>query len=499
MCVAGLSRRAGSRYRSDALDFADSGGSDGRRRAMTEDSWFHCPTLLMFLLFALRPARLAVVTCLTGLAVLQSCAPRNTAERPRSAIKSPREPDAVPSGGDMEVVLEVLEEPEVPPFDVADARRLLGAVEGLGRAEGHDSLAALFALLLGLRDPHTQRAVLFSLVRRAPASLEMARQLLGSEMPELSRRVHYAPQLTSEQKRLYERGLAAAVLGASGLAQARQPLLHALATAASVSERALLVVALTRLERRDDSPELLLEALATTPEDAEVSMPVRWGLTQLVPNVGLLPCSFEIARLGAPMLVVEALAEAAQDRADEQLAPRLLELAQRVASSNSEAADNLIFAAVSLAEPSLLAAIQESLRHRQSEGDAWIEEWVAGAAKAYATCHEDLACHSLALGAKDVNVVGYKSGRFVAARTGPDQGPALLARMEDMPHPQWLSLAVDQRLSHPTIDEVLRVEKLAGRGNETSDLFELSGECAGLDSPLEELAIRLEVRRQAGE
>lgn len=54
--------------------------------------------------------------------------------------------------------------------------RLFREVERLGREEGRSSLYTLFAVLLASSDDlNLQRAALFSLVRRTPAALEVAR------------------------------------------------------------------------------------------------------------------------------------------------------------------------------------------------------------------------------------------------------------------------------------------------------------------------------------
>lgn len=90
-------------------------------------------------------------------------------------------------------------------------------------------------------------------------------------MPAISRLVYVDRSVTRAGWRSYERGLAAAVLGTSGLAAARTPLLTALAAASEDSDRILFVVALARLRQHGESPEFLLEALAKTPAEAQVA------------------------------------------------------------------------------------------------------------------------------------------------------------------------------------------------------------------------------------
>src|SRR5690606_2224783 len=169
---------------------------------------------------------------------------------------------------------------------------------------------------------------------------------------------------------------------------------------------------------------------------------------------------------------------------------------ERLGRTNADAAGSLMRASATLAGPVLLPSIDERLGLVDAAEDSWTAEWVKDVATAYETCGEDVACHLAALGDVNVDVWRYKSAQFVAARMSSDQGLAVLARMEDAPRPDWLAVALDQRLSHPTKVEVTRVAKLTQRASPASALFALGSACSRLEWPLEELAIRLEVRER---
>lgn len=433
--------------------------------------------------------------------ILTACTPTRVTEPPKPSSQLPSHQVVEPSrqiAADEREVRDLLVDSDISELSRRDreqGERLFHAVDRLGRATGWSSLQTLFAVVLASSgDLHLQRAALFSLVRRAPASLEVARQLLEADVPTLSTLAHFDPKLTREHRRAYERGLAAAVLGTSGLFTARAPLLARLPNAADASEHLVLTVALARLERREDHTVLLRDALANTPMGTQVTGPAAWGIAQLVPAAADLffPCSFEIMRLGSPPLAVEVLALAAEERADEDLAPSILDLAERVAASNEGAWTSLMSSAGNLAAPPLLALVSDELRrHRSAE---WMNDWVSELSRAYSRCGEDSACHFRALSATSIDFSHYKSAMFIAAHAGPDQGPELLALMESMARPYWLALAVDQRLSHPSQDQIVRIRQLTRRSSVQPELWAPNSACDRFDSPMEELIVRLETR-----
>lgn len=401
-------------------------------------------------------------------------------------------------------VRKLLTEPEFPgrPISFGDDLPLFRAIEGFGLDDKPSTLHTLFAVLLASHDDrHLQRAALFSLVRRAPASLELAARLLDADLPEVSRLVRILPRVSRAVRRSYARAMAAAVLGNSGLEAAHAPLTMAFGRASTNADRVLFAVALARLGR-EDATEVLRETLAHAPIDAEVERPHASGLVHLLPTLEdlLLPCSFEIMRLGSPPLAVEVLADAAELQADERLAPLLLELAQRTAPLNEQVSDSLASSAAELAPPAVFTTIADWVR-QLPRGDRNIHEWIDQFAPAYARCGEDLGCHLCAVQQPDAEMWHYRSSAFVAARLPADQGPALLGLMERMARPFWFAAALDRRLTHPTPEQIARVRVLPPPTPDDARLYApRSSSCARLDSPFDELAIRLEVRaRQAGQ
>jgi hypothetical protein len=361
----------------------------------------------------------------------------------------------------------------------------------------------LYAVLFASHhDLHLQRAALFSLVRRAPTSLGLAAKLLDAKVPEVSRLFRVDPRVTPTVQRSYERALAAAVLGATGLETARPPLRAALSKSTTVADRVLFTVALSRLTPPAEASQLMLDTIARTPLDATVDHAHAAGLVQLVAGLEdlLLPCSFEIVRMGSRPLALEVLAHAAEDRADEQLASLLLRLAQRVALTNAHASDTLALTAALLAAPSTFAELHGWVQGLPPDDDRNIDGWVTDIAPAYSRCGEDLACHVCVLHQPDVEMWRYKSAQFVAARLAPDQGPALLTLMERMTLPFWLANALDARLTAPTPEQIARVRRLPRPDPDDAPLYApRTSSCARLDSRFEELAIRLEVRARASQ
>jgi hypothetical protein len=431
-----------------------------------------------------------------------ACGRPAVAEAPRHAVAPPRAPETLKESELREMLLvEYEQSPFLAPIDPETAQRGFNTLDRLGGETDSHSLETLFAALLGSApNLRLQRAALFSLVRRAPASLAMARELLLHNIPELEQFVPSPPEVTQAERRLYRRALAAAVLGTSGIASAREPLREALMRAENDAERLLFVLALTRLHRRGDSDDFLRNALEgglaeTQPGDTE-----SWGLVQLLPyaETDLLPCSLEIARLGSPVLGSELLAYAALDMAAAELTPLLIEHAEKARASNEIASTNLLSAAAMLAAaPSQMALVEQAAQRIASDDARFIVDYVEPVAPAFERCKDDLACHFQVLDEPNVEMFQYKSARVVAARAASDQAPALLDQMERMSQPFWLAEALDLRVRVPSRELLARVRQLEPRGPEGAGLYSWGAECARLDSPLEELAIRLEARAKS--
>ena len=121
---------------------------------------------------------------------------------------------------------------------------------------------------------------------------EPNRSDVSTHLPANSTLARFNPEFTRTQLRSYERGLAAVVLGSSGLAREREhPCLSICHGRKTTRSESLFTVALARLERRGDAAVLLREALAKTRANHSSHC---MGLAHLVPRVeGLLfPCSF---------------------------------------------------------------------------------------------------------------------------------------------------------------------------------------------------------------
>jgi len=384
-----------------------------------------------------------------------------------------------------------------PGPDLEQAVAAFRSVERLARDETASSLETVFAVLLATADVHLQRAALFTLVQRAPASLALARELLEREVPTVSRL--FTIDVEASVRRAHERSLAAAVLGLSGLPEARAPLQKALTEATNDSERTLFVVALARTGGRAETEKLLSATLARTAVDAPIAPELASGLVQLVPGMEdlLLPCHVEIVRSGGPVLVAEALASAAEAHAVETLAPALIERAGRVAATNPEAGVHLLRAAAEIASESVFASLRHQLHQTAlASQKEWLDTWADELGGAFARCAEDLACHVERLAEANVDLSHFKSAQLVAARFPLEQGPAVLSQMERMERPYWLAFALDERLPRPSLAQLGRVRKLIARGPEDAQLYAPHDACARIDSPLEELALRLAVRAQ---
>jgi hypothetical protein len=325
----------------------------------------------------------------------------------------------------------------------------------------------------------------------------MARELLLHDVPELSRFVRSHPEVTQAERRLYQRALAAAVLGASGLVEARAPLREALNRAENDAERLLFTLALSRLHRQGDPDDFLRDALQGGLAETQPGGVESWGLVQLLPyaETDLLPCSLEIARLGSPVLGSELLAYAALDIADASLTPLLIEHAEKARASNETASTNLLSAAAMLAAVhSQMALVEQAARRIAPDDAGLIVDYVDPLVPAFDRCKDDLACHWKVLDEPNVELFEYKSAMVVTSRAAPDQAPALLDQMERMSQPFWLADALDARVSAPSREMLARVHELVPRSPEGAGLYVVHGQCSRLDSPLEELAIRLEAR-----
>ncbi len=445
-----------------------------------------------------RWSRPLVMVCVAVSVLATACArPGRPDAPPEHAASPPRVPDTWKESELREMLL-ADESGLLAPIDPETAQRGFNTVERLGAADDPHSLETLFAVLLGSPSHlRLQRAALFSLVRRAPASLALARELLLHDIPELSRFVPSAPEVTRAERRLYARALAAAVLGAAGLASAREPLREALNRAESDAERLVFTLALARLHRQEDPGDFLRDALEGPLADTQPGGAESWGLVQLLPyaETDLLPCSLEIARLGSPVLGSELLAYAALEMADASVAPLLVEHAEKVRASNELASRNLLVTAAMLtATPSQMASVQQAAQRIVSPAPKYTVDDIAPLAAAFERCNDDLACHWKVLDEPNTEMFQYKSGRVVAARAASDQVPALLDQMERMSQPFWLADALDLRVTAPSREELARVRKLVPRSPEGAELYVVHGQCSRLDSPLEELAIRLEAR-----
>jgi hypothetical protein len=440
-----------------------------------------------------RWSRRLVAVSVAAIMIATACARPGVSEAPpRQAAVPPRAPETWKESELRELLLDD-ESGLLAPIDPETAQRGFNTVERLGAAHDSHSLETLFAVLLGSQSSlRLQRAALFALVRRAPASLAMARELLLRDIPDLSRFVPSHPEVTQAERRLYQRALAAAVLGASGLVEAREPLREALNRAENDAERLLFVLALTRLHRQGDPDDCLREALEGGVAETQPGGAASWGLVQLLPyaETDLLPCSLEIARLGAPVLGSELLAYAALDIADADLTPLLIEHAEKVRASNETASNNLLRSAAMLAAtPSQMALVQQAAQRMTPEYAEFVD-----LVPAFERCRDDLTCHWKVLDEPNVEMFQYKSASVVAARAAPDQAPALLEQMERMSQPFWLADALDLRVGAPSREMLGRVRKLVPRGPEGAELYVVQGQCSRLNSPLEELAIRLDAR-----
>lgn len=112
----------------------------------------------------------------------------------------------------------------------------------------------------------------------APCVGEPNRSDVSNHWPANSTLARFNPEFTRTQLRSYERGLAAVVLGSSGLAREREhPCLSICHGRKTTRSESLFTVALARLERRGDAAVLLREALAKTRADTQITAPTAWG------------------------------------------------------------------------------------------------------------------------------------------------------------------------------------------------------------------------------